>query len=184
MLYRSFPLLPGAQPTEEGGPLFVPRFLQGHGRHDNPDRYGALYLSHTPESVVAELLRYLRRHDVSNTDLLSESRSYSLVSIDDAKIKDVLDLDDPRSLTQRDLRPSEVATRNRQLTRRVALDIYEEGVPGFEWWSTIEASWINVTLFVDRALPLLRVADEVQPLTVGHPVVRSAAEVVGVRLVD
>lgn len=184
MLYRSFPLLPGAQPAEEGGPLFVPRFLQGHGRHDNPDRYGALYLSHSPESVVAELLRYLRHHEVSNEDLLSENRSYSLVVVDDENIEDLLDLDDPRSLSKRDLRPSGVATRNRQLTRRVALDIYEEGVPGFEWWSTIESSWINVTLFVERALPLLRVAEEIQPLTVGHPAVRSAAEVVGVRLID
>jgi RES domain len=184
MLYRSFPLLPGARPSEEGGPLFVPRFLQGHGRHDNPDRYGALYLSHSPESVVAELLRYLRRHDVSNTDLLSENRPYSLVAIEDDKVKDLLDLDDPRSLSKRELRPSGVATHNRELTRRMALDIYEEGVPGFEWWSTIEASWINVTLFVDRALPSLRVAEDIEALTVGHPVVRSAAEVVGVRLID
>jgi RES domain len=184
MLYRSFPLLPEASATDEGGPLFVPRFLQGHGRHDNPDRYGALYLSHAPESVVAELLRFLRRHDVSNTDLVSENRSYSLVAIDERELKGLLDLDDPRNLVRRTLRPSGVATGKREVTRRVALDIYEEGVPGFEWWSAIEASWINVTLFVDRAVPFLGVADEAQPLTVGHPAVRAAAEVVGVRLID
>jgi hypothetical protein len=183
MLYRSFPLLPGAPLTEEGGPLHAPRYLQGHGRHDNPDRYAALYLSDTPDSVVAELLRYLRRHDVSDTDLLSEGRSYSLAAIDDAGVDGLLDLDEPRSLAERKLRPSGVATRHRQLTRRMALDIYEEGVPGFRWWSTIEASWINVTLFVDRALPFLRVVGEAQPLTVSHPAVRAAAEMVGVRLV-
>lgn len=183
MLYRSFPLLPGARPTEEGGPLHAPRFLQGYGRHDNPDRYGALYVSKAPESVAAELLRYLRRHDVSDTDLLSEGRSYSLVAIDNAELEGLLDLDDPRSLVERELRPSSVATGNRQLTRRMALDIYEEGIPGFQWWSTIEASWINVTLFVDRALPYLRLVGEAQPLTVAHPAVRAAAEVVGVRLV-
>jgi hypothetical protein len=183
MLYRSFPLLQGALPAEEGGPLYAPRYLQGHGRHDNPDRYGALYVSEAPESVVAELLRYLRRHDVSDTDLLSEGRPYSLVAIDNAELGGLLDLDDPRTLMERELRPSGVATGNRQLTRRVAVDIYEEGVPGFRWWSTIEASWINVTLFVDRALPFLRVVGVAQPLTVGHPAVREAAEVVGVRLV-
>jgi hypothetical protein len=85
---------------------------------------------------------------------------------------------------RRNLRPSGVATGNREVTRRVALDIYGKGVPGFEWWSAIEASWINVTLFVDRAVPFLGVAGEAQPLTVGHPAVRAAAEVVGVRLID
>ena len=34
VLYRVFPLLPGAAPTEPGGALFVPRLLQGLGRHD------------------------------------------------------------------------------------------------------------------------------------------------------
>lgn len=166
---------------EEGGPLHTPRFLQGEGRHDNPDQYGALYVSRSPESVVAEVLRSFRRHSLSNADLLSEGRRRALVMIDDAELEGLLDLDDPRSLMARKLRPSMVATRNRKLTRRMALDIYNEGVPGFSWWSTIEASWINVTLFADRAVPSLRLG-EAQLLTIDHPTVRAAAEAVGVRL--
>lgn len=182
MLYRSFPALPGADPTSEGGPLHSPRFLQGAGRHDNPDRYGALYVSRVPESVVGELLRFMRRHEVSDADLRSEDRPYALAAIDDSALEGLLDLDDPTNLSTRGLRPSGVATRNRRLTRRTALDVYEDGVPGFEWWSTIEGSWINVTLFADRVTESLKVAGDPEELSTAHPAVRAAAEVVGVLL--
>jgi hypothetical protein len=182
MLYRSFPAQPGAEPTSQGGPLHAPRYLQGAGRHDNPDRYGVLYVSRIPESVVAELLRSLRRHEVSDADLRSEGRAYALAAIDDAALEGLLDLDDPANLAARGLRPSGVATRNRRRTRRVALGIFDEGVPGFEWWSTIEGSWINVTLFSDRVTGSLQVAGEPEELSVSHPAVRAAAEAVGVLL--
>jgi RES domain len=182
MLYRSFPALPGADPTSEGGPLHAPRYLQGAGRHDNPDRYGALYVSRAPESVVAELLRALRRHQVTDADLRSEDRPYALAAIDEGGLEGLLDLDDPSNLAARGLRPSGVATRHRRLTRRMALDVYEEGPPGFEWWSTIEGSWINVTLYSDRATGSLTVAGDPEELSTSHPAVRTAAEVVGVLL--
>jgi hypothetical protein len=94
----------------------------------------------------------------------------------------VLDLDDPSNLVARDLRPSGVATRARRPTQRLALRLYEEGVDGLEWWSTIEASWINVTLFADRIGGRLSVVGEPEPLTLDHPAVREAAEAVGVLL--
>ena len=59
-LFRVFPLLSGAAPTEDGGALHVARALQGPGRHDNPDRYGALYVSRVPDAAVAE--RLVRAH--------------------------------------------------------------------------------------------------------------------------
>lgn len=182
MFYRSFPLLAGAGPKDEGGALYTPRFLQGAGRHDNPDRYGALYVSRAPESVVAELLRFLRRHEVDDADFRSEGRPYVLAAITEDGLSDLVDLDDPRTLIDRELRPSRVATRDRELTQSIALTLYEEGVSGFEWWSTIEGSWINVTLFADRALGRLETVGEPEVLTVRHPVVREAAEAVGVRL--
>jgi hypothetical protein len=75
-----------------------------------------------------------------------------------------------------------VATRVRRTTQRQALRLYEEGVDGLAWWSTIEASWINVTLFEDRVAGLLNVVGEPEPLTLDHPEVREAAEAVGVLL--
>jgi hypothetical protein len=94
----------------------------------------------------------------------------------------VTDLDDPAELVQRDLRPSAVATHPRDATRRMALRIFEEGVQGFGWWSTLEASWANVTLFAERAAPSLRVEGDLEPLSVDHPAVWVAADALGIRL--
>jgi hypothetical protein len=184
VLFRLFPWVEGALPPEEGGPLHVPRVLQGGGRHDNPDRYPAFYASRVQESVVAERLKRLRGQTIGDRDLRDHAgRPYAVAALDDAGLGRLLDLDDPSTLVERELRPSGVATRNRRVTRRIALRLYEEGANGFEWWSTVEASWINVTLFADRAVGRLRVVGPPEPLAVDHPAVRTAAEAVGVTLV-
>jgi hypothetical protein len=183
VLYRLFPYDPEAPPGAEGDPLYVPRALQGQGRHDNPAQYGALYASRQAVGAVAEHLQRFRRQEVGDWDLRWErGLPYALAALDDGRVRGLVDLDDPSTLAGRDLRPSRVATRNRERTQELALDLYREGGPGFAWWSTIEAAWINVTLFWDRARELLAVEGEPEPLTVGHPAVRAAAEVVEVRL--
>lgn len=183
MLFRLFPWTDGAAPGDEGGPLHVPWTLQGGGRHDNPDRYPAFYVSRIRASVVAEHLRRLRGQVVGDRDLRDEGeRPYAIAAIDDDALSGVLDLDDPSNLARRQLRPSAMATRHRRVTRRIALGIYEEGVNGFEWWSTVEGSWINVTLFANRALDALRLAGDPDVLTTTHPAVREAADAVGVLL--
>jgi hypothetical protein len=182
VLYRVFPRAPDAPSGEPGGPLFVPRLDQGRGRHDNPDRYGALYASRVPESPVAEVLREYMGRGVPPRTLLREGAAIALATLDDAAIPELVDLDDPRNLLARGLRPSSVATRDRESTQPIALSIFEQGVPGFEWWSTIEASWINVTLFSERVVDRVALAGEPELLTVDHPAVRVAAEAVGVLL--
>ena len=182
MLFRVFPSIPGSRPNDPGGPLYVPLFDQGGGRHDNPDHYGVLYLSRAQASPVAEKLRDYRGRGLADTDLFDEGSRLVLARIEDDALTALIDLDDPANLGARGLRPSVVATRQRKPTRRMALHIYEEGVAGFEWWSTIEASWINVTLFDDRVAGRLTVVGEPEPLTVDHPAVREAAEAVGVLL--
>jgi hypothetical protein len=182
VLFRLFPGVRGAGLHEAGGPLFVPRFDQGEGRHDNPDDYGALYLSRTRASPVAEFLREYRGQGLPPRLLEHEGAPLTLASLDDAGLQGLIDLDEPRNLATRRLRPSRVATRERGHTQPIGLSIYREGAPGFEWWSTIEASWINVTLFAERAAELLALAAEPEPLTIEHPAVREAAEAVGVLL--
>lgn len=185
MLYRVFPFLPDADPSEDGGPLFVPRSVQGSSRHDNPASYGALYASRSAESAVAERIQPFRGRELTEAHLRrADGRRFALASIDDATLKGVIDLDEPRELARRALRPSVVATRNRAVTQPVALAIYEEGSPGFAWWSTLEASWINVTLFAERAVPELRSAHEPEPLSLDHPEVVAAARLVGVRIMS
>lgn len=184
MLYRLFPRDPEAGPSHPGGPLYVARALQGDGRHDAPDRYGALYLSRSRTSAVAELLRVYRRQQLTARDLLESGRTYALAAFDDAGLPDLVDLDEPQVLVQRALRPSMVATRDREGTRAIAIVAFEEGASGLSWWSTIEASWINVTLFAERVRGRLALAGDPEPLGLGHPAVRDAAEAVGVLLAN
>jgi hypothetical protein len=182
VLYRRYPFSPGAGVGEPGGPLYVPRLDQGDGRHDNPDVYGALYLSRVPASPIAELLRDAPRGVLQPALLLHEGEPYRLAAFDDSGLTDLVDLDDPRTLSRRGLRPSRVATLDRERTQPLGLSIYHEGASGFEWWSTIESSWINVTVFADRAVDRLTLAGEPEALTLDHPAVREAADAVGVLL--
>lgn len=183
MLYRLFPHDPAASAREEGGALHAPRALQGRGRHDNPERYGVLYASRVEVSVVAEFLWQRGFRDLAESDLRSETgRPYAVARLDDSSLAAPLDLDDPALLSERSLRPSMVATRDRERTQAIAVAAFEEGAAGLEWWSTLEASWINVTVFAERGASRLQVAADPEPLTTDHPAVREAAEMVGVLL--
>lgn len=179
MLYRLFPHLPGAAPLDEWGALHVARAYQGWGRHDNPDAYGALYVSREPASAVAERLRRLLGRELTEARLHPGGRTLALAEIDESGLGPLPDLDDPVELIDRELRPSVVATRERERTQPIALAAYEEGHDGLAWWSTIEASWTNVTLFAERVLPKLSLTAPPEPLTMEHPAVLEAAEALG-----
>lgn len=183
MLYRLFPWDPAADASASGGALFNPRAQQGSGRHDNPDLYGALYTSRVEVSVVAEWLVGFRGQVLAPDDFVRvDGRRLAIVGLDDAALRGTVDLDDPVELTARRWRPSTVATRTRSATQDVAGSLFAEGIPGFGWWSTLEASWPNVTLFAERALDGLRIADGPREIAIEHPVVRRAAAAVGVIL--
>ncbi len=185
MLYRVFPFIREAGPAREGGALYVARDSQGSGRHDNPGSYGALYVSRAAESAVAERIQAFRGQELRDSDLRRrDGNTWALAEIDDASLGWLVDLDDPPQLTRRRLRPSVVASRDRALTRPIALAIFAEGAAGLAWWSTLESRWINVTLFAERVRAQLVLATEPTTLTVRHPVLRSAAELLGVRLRD
>lgn len=179
-LWRALPLDRKAKPEEAGGALWFPRLQQGGGRHDNPDLYGCLYVAEQAVSAVAELLAPFRGTGrLLPSMLVRYGTPLSLAALDLDEGITVVDLDDPSTLIATDLRPSLVATRKRELTQRQAAEIYEShpNALGLRWWSTLESSWINWTLF-DRAGESLALA-ETQELTVDHPVVLEAADLLG-----
>jgi len=142
-----------------------------------------MYVSRVPESAVAERIQGFRGQSLSDGDLRRrDGSSYALIALDDAAVDRLVDLDDPSELARRAIRPSLVATRDRTVTQPLALAIYEEGVPGFAWWSTLEASWPNATLFAERASPRLRTLGAPEVLSIVHPALRAAAETLGVHL--
>jgi hypothetical protein len=179
ILWRLLPWQADAQPTAPGGSLWFPRELQGAGRHDNPDRYGCLYASEAPLSAVAEALAPFRgTGTLSAAMLIRAGLPLALARLDLDEHCNVIDLDDPRVLTHVRLRPSEVATNTRAVTQAYAARIFNECLDavGLRWWSTLEASLANLTLY-DRAAEHLTLTD-VTPLA-GHPALGEAAEMLG-----
>ena len=98
------------------------------------------------------------------------------VELDDRT--NLADLENPRLLAARRLRPLRIATRERGVTQPQALAFYRRRANGLRWWSTFESLWTNVTLF-DRVGPRLRVADVAQLSTEGATL-REAAELLGI----
>ena len=182
-LFRVFPYAPSAASGELGHPLFVPRSFQGGGRHDNPDPYGALYLSQEPTAAVAEHIAHLRGQSLADSDLDRGGLRLAIVELDAPIERRMHDLDEPRVLAQWRLRPSEVATRRRSVTQRWAARVYRgRGSPwGVRWWSKLEASWLHVTLF-DRAVDRLGMRDPPERLTTGHSAVQKASEELGIEI--
>lgn len=179
-LWRALPLDRKAEAREAGGALWFPRLQQGGGRHDNPDLYGCLYVAEQAVSCVAELLAPFRGTGrLLPSMLLRYGKPLALASLELEDGVTVVDLDDPSTLIATGLQPSQVATRRRTATQRQAADVYEshpEAV-AIRWWSTLESSWINWTLF-DRAEAALEVG-EVEELGPEHPVILEAADLLG-----
>ena len=103
-------------------------------------------------SAVAEQIARFRGRTFRPEMLVRRGLPLALVRyvLDDAQT--LIDLDDPATLERERLRPSQVATRHRaqtQATARTLFDAHPAAV-GLRWWSTLEASWINVTLFAER----------------------------------
>lgn len=179
-LWRVLPWDPPAAPDQPGGALWVPRAFQGTGRHDAPERYGCLYLTEDAVAAVAETLAPFRGTGGLGAELLVRAgRQLALAELVLDADALLIDLDDPAVLAGEALRPSIVATSRRAVTQAYARQGFERhpDAAGLRWWSTLEASWIHVTVF-DRALAALTVRG-VAELMAGDEVVRAAAAHLG-----
>ena len=181
ILHRCFAWNEQAAEAEPDGPLWFPRIYQGEGRHDNPDRYGCLYLSASPLSTVVEQLARFRGQRLLPSLLRRRGLPLALADLELADDAELVDLDDPVVLRREKLRPSRVATRDRSVTQVEATRLHDRHsrAAGLRWWSTYEASWINATLF-DRAASQLQMRS-VRALTLEDPIVVEAADFFGLR---
>ena len=183
ILFRCFAWDVRAREREPDGALWIPRIYQGDGRHDNPDVYGCLYLSTSALSPVIEQFARFRGQRLTLSLLRRRGLPLAMAELDLDPGAELLDLDDPAVLRRERLRPSLVATRHRNVTQPQALALHQRRpqAAGLHWWSTFEASWINVTLF-DRAAASLTVRS-VRALTINDPIVVEAADFFGLRTV-
>jgi len=174
------PLDRRAEDSEPGGALWFPREQQGPGRHDNPESYGCLYVSESPVSAIAEQLAPFRGGGpLLPSMLVRYELQLALAELELPDAAEVVDLDDPEVLRNEGLRPSQVATRQRSATQLQAAEIHaaHAQAAAIRWWSTLESSWINLTLF-DRAAGSV-VLGELAPLKVSDPHVVEAADFLG-----
>lgn len=181
-LYRVFPYLEGARPTEPGGSLYCPRHRQGQGRADHPDHYGVLYLAVHPLAAITERFQGFRGRSIGPRHLrvgpLGEGSVYALAAYQ-ASAGSECDLDHPQPLAERGLVPSDIATHDRAITQAWALVVFRERRwMGVRYWSSLEAKWPVVARWDWSDLLVL----EVEQLTTAHPAVREAADFLAVEL--
>lgn len=160
-LYRVFPWLEAASEGEPGHPHYV-HTPQGAGRVDNPEHYVVFYASDLPVGAIGEAFG---NHALWTPDLLEgpplmPGSRRALATYETATIN-VLDLDDPGSLHERDLRPSRVVTKERSVTQSWALGIYtEDRWDGVRWWSYHYPEWGSFGMWRHDGLKV----GEVRPL--------------------
>jgi hypothetical protein len=183
-LYRVFSHLERAAKDEPGGALFVP--TQGRGRIDNPSHYVAYYTTMQPEAAVAEVLGAreagpIRSDSFRGTPLL-EGSALALATLEITGLEAICDLDDPKELVSRGLRPSRVITRDYRVSQAWALDVFRESGRreriGVSWWSYYESQWTSVAIWKRQRLRLRNI----EPLNIGHAAVLAAAKVLRRRI--
>lgn len=176
LLYRVLPWLADAAEGEPGHPLYVPE-PSGSGRADNPGRYGALYLSDAEAGAVAEAFGNLRLWTPRmfvRPDLPGSVRALATYALRDAAA--IFDLDAADALKALRLRPSDVVTRDRAVTQRWALAVYEmRRWSGLRWWSYYEPRWHSYAIWDIDALTLA--PGIARALTIDDAAVVDAAEV-------
>jgi RES domain-containing protein len=179
LLFRVLPWDESADADDQGGALWIPRDLQGPGRHDNPEHYGALYVARDAICAVAERLAAFRTQSITDEHLYHSGYPLAIAEIDLADGQPLVDLDDPEVLVSEGFRPSLVATMHRDITQQLALDLFQRhrAAVGFSWWSTMEATLQNVTLY-DRGLSYLSIR-RVGALSLDDTVVQDAMGLLG-----
>lgn len=169
-LYRAFPYDAKASPDEAGGALFRPR--GGRGRIDNPDHYRTFYASSEPQGAVSEILG--RFPDWSEDDLDFDLTRRHLQAYELSGSQGYYDLDDAAHLLELALRPSQVVSRDREVTQAWALRVFNRGNhDGISWWSYYKPEWRVVGLW---NLAHLKPVGKPERLSLAHPAVRLAAK--------
>ncbi len=165
-LFRVLPYLADAAADEPGGVFFCP--LGGKNRADAPDgSYQCLYLGDSAEGSIAEAFGRFDFWDAAlfeadtATPQLPRS-SFALVTYELPGDVPLRNLDDAHALVDEALRPSDVVTRDRNVTQAWAMRIYAGGgYAGVSWWSYYDASWHSLALWDTSRLALVGPAQRI-----------------------
>ena len=178
-LFRVFNL----SAAKKNSPFEIDIHKQGKGRFDIIHKDTVIYLSLQKISAIAECILHLRNMNLNNRDFeVGEDTVKTLAEIRIIKKLNTADLNDIKDLERYNIKPSEVVTHDREITRRVSEKIYDSQVDGFLWWSSIESKWKNATLFKSRAEKKLKV-QSITRLSVDVEDVQEAARFLNIKIV-
>jgi hypothetical protein len=179
-VYRVLPFLASASHEDPGGALHVPP--QGAGRLDAPDRYSVLYVSDAAAGAIAETFgrfpEWAPAMLAGSPALPGSVRALATYRL--TTETRVCDLDDPAQLLARNLRPSDVVSREYSRTRGWARRVHgERRWIGVRWWSYYDARWASMGLWDVGGLAL----DTVRPLRLDDPALVEASRIIVRRIV-
>jgi len=145
------------------------------------DKTFCIYLADGEVSAVVEQLARFRTQRLQTALLRRRGLPLALAALALDDRAEIVDLDDPRVLVRERLRPSAVATRQRQVTQPQARALHglHPRAAALRWWSAFEASWAHYTVF-DRAVSALSVVS-LRELTLEDESVTAAADFLGLR---
>jgi hypothetical protein len=163
--------------------MYLHRPGQGHGRLDNPAHYDCWYFTTTPEGAVGEAFGNLMEWEPGMFDIPSmPGGRRDLATYDIPDDMNILDLDDSGALAKRNLRPTQVISRNRSTTQDWALEIFREhrdgGGPkwaGVKWWSFHRPQWPILGIWVKPKHAPPHACLAIQSLSTTDPLVQNVA---------
>lgn len=154
-LWRVFPFDAAATAGKPFSSSWVPAG-QGAGRFDIPHLSPVWYLGESPAHAVAEVIQGLRNQTLDADDLVRFRNPLALVELvfSSASIgkhlNGVADLCDPEVLSEFRIRPDSIASSSISVTQPLAELLYEAGLTGFRWWSSLFGDWHATILFGRR----------------------------------
>lgn len=155
-LWRVFPFDADAPAGKPFSPSCVPAG-QGAGRFDVPHLSPVWYLGESPAHAVAEVIQGLRNQILDADDLVRFRKPLALVETELSSpamgnhANGIADLCDPLVLSEFNIRPDSIASSSIAVTQPLAERLYETGLTGFRWWSSLFGDW-HTTIVFDRRL--------------------------------
>jgi hypothetical protein len=116
--------------------------------------YRELYVADAATGAIAQAFG---RIAIWNGEMLRRpsGEALSLASYDDGDRVTVCDLDDPAMLLSLGLRPSNVVSRDRTITRDWSRRIYQtRSYSGISWWSSYDPQWRSFGIWSTSSLSL------------------------------
>ncbi len=169
--------------NKPGSPVYIPRDKQGRGRHDIPQIDGMFYCSFSSHSAIAEQLYDFMNIKINDSIFnLSNGWTQALAEIEIKGTIKLADLNDSKLLVKYDIKPSEVVTSDIERTQQLAEFFHRKKYDGIKWFSSIESSWTNVSLFASRTHSILKKSvKEITPLSIRMQLVRETCDFIKVK---